>query len=96
MSLHLTARDRAQIIGMQPTTLRIAATVASMSGLKVADIKGSCRRAELVLARDVVCYVAHREGISLSAIGRALNRDHSTIATAVRREAARRSRLQAA
>ena len=97
MSVHLTDADRIQIrsICNRATVRGIVASVAQMSGLAPSAIKGPCRQLEFVQARDVVCFIAHREGISYSQIARELNRDHTTIMAAVRREAARRGEASA-
>lgn len=43
-----------------------------------AKLVGKCRDANLVKARHICCYVLFNKGLSLAAIGRLLNRDHST------------------
>lgn len=64
--------------------------VAAATGLPARLIYGHDRRRNIVAARHLVFYAAHRSGISLSAIGRAMNRDHTTVMSGVRNEAARR------
>lgn len=97
MSAHLTDADRIQIRGIcnRATVRSIVASVAQMSGLTATAIKGPCKKMEFVQARDVVCYIARREGMSYPIIARELNRDHTTIMAAVRREAARRGEIVA-
>lgn len=64
--------------------------VSAATGIPARLFYGVDRRAHVVAARHLVFYAAHRAGISLSAIGRALNRDHTTVRYGVAKEAARR------
>ena len=68
----------------------IVREVAALSSVPVAMILSENRTAQVVLARDLVCFVAHNRGHSDSAIGRAIGRDHTSVGTARRREEARR------
>ena len=78
------------------TTVRsIIADVSQMSGLAPDEIIGPCRAIEHVRARDVVCYIAHRAGMSYSQIGLVLKRDPTTVWAADRRECARRGEISA-
>lgn len=97
MNAFLTEADRAQIarIEKRGTVRSIIAEVSQMAGISPAAIKGPCRDLEHVRARDMVCYVARREGMSFPQIARELNRDHTTIMSAVRREKARRAEMGA-
>lgn len=55
-------------------------------------INSHCRFDHVVIARDWVIYEARQRGRSMPQIGKALgNRDHTTIAAALKREAARRA-----
>jgi chromosomal replication initiation ATPase DnaA len=45
------------------------------------DILQDTRERDLVFARKMVAYVLRKEGFSLNAIGRRLQKDHSTICT---------------
>lgn len=65
-------------------------TVARQCGLRAADITGPSVRADIVEARDQVCYLARDKGMTLPQIGRAVNRHHTSVLSAVRREAIRR------
>ena len=69
----------------------IAHEVAELSGVPLDQIMSMTREAQVVMARDLVCYVAHREGHSMETIGRCLGgRDHTTILAAIGREKVRR------
>ncbi|HKO27582.1 MAG TPA: helix-turn-helix domain-containing protein [Solirubrobacteraceae bacterium] len=54
-------------------------------GVTVADIHSPSRRREKVDARAVACYAARLLGYSYVAIGRHVDRDHSTVMHAVSR-----------
>lgn len=64
--------------------------VSAATGIPARMIYGIDRRAHVAAARHLVFYAAHRAGISLSDIGRALNRHHTSVAYGVAKEAARR------
>lgn len=99
MTIHptFTEADHTAIRGIhgRATVRTIIADVAQVSGIAPSSITGPCRAVEFVRARDVVCYIASREGMSYSQIGRVLNRDHTTVMAAVRRERARRGEVSA-
>lgn len=92
MTVHLNEADLAALgrVRDHAKMRTIIADVARRTDLTVADIKSRDRTARVVLARDLACYIGHERGLTLSQMGRALNRDHSTIASAVAREKARR------
>jgi chromosomal replication initiation ATPase DnaA len=70
---------------------KIVRAVSEASGVDIDKILSPSRRAAIVMARDLVCYIAHREGYSVSTIGRCIGgRDQSTVLTAIAREQARR------
>lgn len=71
----------------------IAGEAAKLAGMTLARITGPDRHAAVVKVRDVICYRCSALGYSASDIARALKRDHSTILTAIRREAARRGEI---
>lgn len=52
---------------------------AAGMGVKASEIMGHCRNRELVEARKWVARDLRASGYSLEQIGRALNRDHTTI-----------------
>lgn len=98
MSAYLTPKDldRAeQIRRLAPVNeiYAIAEAVAMLSGLTVDDIMGRRLDQHAAEARQLVMHVASRRGFSKSAIGRAMDRDHTTVAHGVRAEAARRGEL---
>ena len=70
---------------------KIACAVAEASGVDMDRILSATRVASVVMARDLVCYIAYREGYSMTMIGQCIGgRDHGTIGTAITREKARR------
>jgi len=74
----------------RPSAARIVAAVSSASGVPVVDILGARRRRDILHARQMAAHLAVRlTGISLPRIGRALDRDHTTVAHSDRRVAAR-------
>lgn len=64
--------------------------VAEASGIRVAALVGRQRNAAADHARQLVMYVARREGIPEAVIALALNRDRSTVNHGARAEARRR------
>ncbi len=70
---------------------KIVRAVSEASGVDVDHILSATRVKSVVRARDIVCYIAHREGYSMTMIGQCIGgRDHGTIGTAIAREKARR------
>jgi chromosomal replication initiation ATPase DnaA len=70
----------------------IAIQVAKKSGVPVPSIYGKSMAKPTVAARHLVMYLAHMAGLSYPTIGRAMNRDHTTVMDAVRREKERRAK----
>lgn len=62
-----------------------ARCASAMFGSSVERIMSQSRRQEDVIARQAVCYAAHRLGLSYSFIGRAMGRDHTTVMNSVSR-----------
>lgn len=58
---------------------RIAADVAERTGVTTKDIYNGNRDRDVTDARQIVCWVASAVGLKSTQIGRALNRDHSTV-----------------
>ena len=90
----IVAHRAAQIVARHVQPRRrvheIVDEVAAATGISATDIHGKRRmRAAVAEARHLVMWRAHREGISLSDIGRALGRDHSSVSHGVGREQAR-------
>ncbi|MCZ0962854.1 helix-turn-helix domain-containing protein [Paracoccus benzoatiresistens] len=89
----MTDADKLSAGRLNPTraTVRtIAKEVCEWTGHSYLAVMGRSQRADDCRVRDLVCFIAHRNGMSLSMIGRAFGRDHTTIMAAVRREQARR------
>ena len=94
----MTAEDfaSAQCVSHPNTAVRkIAGEVSAATGVAVAAIYGPERTARSCRARDLVCYIAYRQGFSFPEIGRALARHHTTIMNAVQNERARRGEAHA-
>lgn len=72
---------------------QIASQVAEATDVPFKAIMGVRRDARTVQARQLVMYIARREGLSLQRIGRVMNRDHTTVLHGIRAEEQRR-RLQ--
>lgn len=68
----------------------IAEAVSAETCLPVEDILGASRVRILVEARQLVMHIAHREGFSYAAIGRAMGMDHTAVISGVRCERVRR------
>lgn len=64
--------------------------VAEATGIPAWVFYGRGKKKKIAEARQLVMYLANRGGMSLSDIGRALNRDHTTVMHGVRAEAKRR------
>ena len=73
------------------TTIRAIIRDASvLTGIPVPDIIGHKRTKEFVRVRQAVMWEARRQGYSLPQIGRALNRDHTTVIHGLRQVERRR------
>lgn len=84
------ARCRAINMRYRDRVKEIALAVSAETAVPLSAIYGKSRLQDVVQARHLVMYIARREGMSLQAIGTALNRDHSTVQFAVREEEKRR------
>ncbi|RJL18647.1 helix-turn-helix domain-containing protein [Paracoccus siganidrum] len=83
--------DAAQEIHAPRATVKaIVQELAAATGVTADQITGKSRKAEIVRVRQIVCFIARQKGMTYQQIGRVLNRDHTTIVAAVKREAARR------
>ena len=69
----------------------IVHAVAQASGIPASQIYSRSRKAHVNRARQIVMLAAHERGMSLSEIGRALGRDHTTIDHGIKAEKARRA-----
>lgn len=94
----LTPEDRSRLahiaMDSKERIAREAITqVAEAVGVSFAMICGPRRKPYICAARDLAAYIAFREGASYAAISRVMDRDHTTIISAVRRERKRRGEL---
>lgn len=69
----------------------IVNAVADATSIPPHIIYGRKKTKKINEARQLVYFLAHRSGMSLSDIGRAMHRDHSTIMHGVQREQSRRN-----
>jgi len=69
----------------------IVAEVSDATGIPADEITGTRGKPHVSRARQVVMYVAWRNGFTKSEIGRALGRDHTTVMHGVCAEAGRRA-----
>mgnify|MGYP001561965336 CR=1 FL=1 len=74
----------ARTVRYSPEIATIAAAAARCAGLTVGHLVGQGRATSVVRARRVAMSIAHERGFSYSEIGRALQRDHSTVMASVR------------
>jgi len=64
---------------------RMLYIVAETVGVRKSDIPGNCRQKDLAAARHLVCYYLYSVfGLSLTKIGKMLNKHHSTVIHALR------------
>lgn len=94
MQLSLVSDDdiaAARQIKYSPLLRRIVFEVAEVTGVPAGDIIGPSKARAGLMARDLVCFIARREGMTLTEIGRGIGRDHTTVMAAIKREAARRT-----
>lgn len=64
-------------------------TTAARHGIKHAEITSQTHRHAVVLARDEVCFQLRDMGLPFTAIGKHVNRDHTTVIAAVSRHSRR-------
>lgn len=57
---------------------------ADLYGVTTDDLQGTSRVARVVRARQVACWLMRQHGMTLHAIGGAVNRDHTTALASVR------------
>jgi chromosomal replication initiation ATPase DnaA len=62
----------------------IVRRVARTAGIPVDELRGPSKAADLVRLRRIAMSEARKAGHSLSAIGRELNRDHTTVLAGLR------------
>jgi chromosomal replication initiation ATPase DnaA len=71
---------------------QIIDAVADATGIEARAILGKRRDAPIARARQIVMYEARQRGLSLSQIGNALGRDHTTVMHGIREEEKRRGK----
>jgi hypothetical protein len=60
-------------------TRAVFAIAGDYFGFTLREVTGNSRTQRLVLPRQIACFIARRLGASLSKIGRAARRDHTTV-----------------
>jgi hypothetical protein len=70
------APNDGQVVG------RVALAVTIRTGVSVTSIYGRSRQTDQFEARALVCWIASALGVTSAGIGRALQRDHSTVLNA--------------
>lgn len=88
-------RQAIQAIRKVCTVRTIMDMVSAETGVTHTEMRQWGRAPAHLRARDMVCYIAHREGMSYPQIARALGRDQSSCRTADYRERARRGEVAA-
>lgn len=89
----LTPDDMARCRAIRLPTDAIKAIVdevADACAVASEEIISTSRKAAVVQARDLVCFIAARQQYSTGQIARALGRDHSSVVVAIARERERR------
>jgi hypothetical protein len=76
--------DEPNPLGFPMTLKKIIETTAERHGLQVSEVQSSCRRRKFVKCRQEIAVKARESGYSYPRIGRALNRDHTSIMHLVR------------
>ncbi len=66
------------------TLIDILKSVSAFSGIPIKTLKGKSRARGIVYNRHIFCKIAKDEGYILDAIGRSINRDHSTVLHSLR------------
>ncbi len=87
-------RARKIALAQLPDIKEIMRQVSEQTGVTIAQMKGVRRYADVTAARQLVSYIALREGHSVVMIARAMNKDRTTVVVGARREAAMRAVLQ--
>lgn len=92
--LALLARlaHREKTCGFGPFVAQIVAATCEDTGVSRGEVLGRSQGARAVTARQAVIVVAMAAGRSASAVGRALNRDHTTIVQQAKRARERLTR----
>lgn len=78
--------------GIPPRLRPMVQEWSDLCGVSVAQIMGHSRRQQIAHARQGVYWLLmHRGGLSVSAIGRAMGRDHTTVQHGIAAETRRRN-----
>lgn len=88
---YLTEEDRKAIQFRPGRLATIVQEVSQETGIKWTSILSNKRTRHIAHARQLVMYVARREGFTLGEIGAFLGRDHTTIMHGIRSEEQRRA-----
>lgn len=72
----------------------IVGEVSKTTGVSIIDIIGNRRIRHMVRARQMVMFIARREGMTLTEIGSYLRRDHTTVIHGIKAEYDRREYLK--
>ncbi len=83
--INLRHRDRVK---------EIALAVCAETSVPMSSLYGPGRRIDVVRARWLVMYLAYQDGLTMQAIGDAMNRDHSSVLHGIRKERERRGECQ--
>ena len=78
-------KDLAALASKQNPIAQIIAEVEDVFGIARGEIIGHGKPTHRVRARQAAMYIAHQEGHSYAAIGRAMKRDHATVMHGVKK-----------
>jgi hypothetical protein len=73
----------------------VVSRVCKQFSVSSADLLGARRHAHIAQARHVLAWLLRERGLSYPAIGKAMNKDHTTIMSAVRKVDAERAKSEA-
>jgi chromosomal replication initiator protein len=90
----VTFEDRLAIT-MSDDVPELHARVCKRFGVRFDELLGKGRHAHLAQARHVLAWLLRQRGLSYPAIGKYLNKDHTTIMSAVRKVDAERAKSEA-
>lgn len=63
----------------------VATAVSFCSGFSISELKAKTKKWDVVSARNIFCYICkEKKKVTLSAIGKYLNKDHTTIMHSVK------------
>ena len=73
------SRARRKPQGYKPPLWKVLDETAGILSVSPEDIRGDCRKRQIVKARAVYAYFARQLGYSTTSIGDEMNRDHATV-----------------